>query len=94
MADMMMWYVQLDKKNSIISAKEGEKALSYFKKKYNRVPTTIFINPKQNIENIKGITIKKDKSVLKNHIYIAENENDIKPKNRKVNYKGVEEYNG
>jgi hypothetical protein len=94
MADMMMWYVQFNKKNSIISAEEGRKALSHFKKKYKRTPTTIFVNPEQNIEDIEGIILKKDQSVLKGHIYIAENENDIEPKRHDVDYKGIEEYNG
>ena len=93
MADMMMWYIQLSKKNSIISAEQGREALQYFKEKYKRIPTTIFINPEQAIENIEGILLKRNKSVLKSHLYIAENELAYLTGKEYITYRETKEHN-
>jgi len=86
MADMMLWYVQLDKKNNTISAEQGKEALSKFRDKYQRNPTTIFVNPKQKVESIDGISIKEDTRVLTSHMLIAEKESDITPERKGVVY--------
>lgn len=93
MADMMMWYVESNKKNKIISAEEGKRALKHFKKKYNRNPSVIFINPKNQIEEIKDIKTIENETVLASHLYIAENEEDMNPIDQEVDYRGIEDYN-
>lgn len=90
---MMMWYVAPDNKKSTIIAQEGKQALLRFKEKYNRKPSVIFINPKNQLEEIKGIKIIEDETVLVNHLYIAEKESDREPEEKDVNYRGIEDYN-
>lgn len=88
MADMMMWYVELDKKNTIITAEQGKEALKHFKAKYNQKPNVFFVNPKQKIEEMENVEVILNDTVLMSHLYVAENENDINPEKKGVIFNG------